>query len=754
MRKLALTAVSFSAAIFAANYILPRGSLTVIAGILAVTGIGLAFVRGKIWVKRTVIVCLGAAVGLGCFSLHCLMTTDRAKELANQKTELSARVLSYPIQYDDYCRVEVRLTGRGTPKLKAIVYDRSMAAADSKPGDRLDLTTKLSMADTRYGESYDYYNSKGIYLLASTDSVAVTERSKLCLRSVPVRISHRIAEAVDRIFSEDVAAFMKSLMLGDKSGLYDNAEMNVSMSRAGLMHVVAVSGMHISFLVGLIQLLFGKTSRSSIFCIIMVWLFVLVTGAGPAAVRAGFMQSMVLAAPILHRENDPITSLSSALGVILLFNPYAAASVSLQLSFAAMAGIMLLSGKINFALSKLPKDTVFSGLLKYSAAVLSSTIGVMAFTVPLAAVHFGCVAILSPVANILTLWAVSVCFCGGYVCCLLSLLPFVGTAAAWLISWTARYILFIAGAVSRIPFAAVYTQNSLTFWWIVLVYALAIIAAFSKEKTAFKLLLPTVLSGLTLFLVLTLTHNSYSSGSGVISVIDVGQGQCIAVFSGEHTVVIDCGGLGTLDNAGETAGEYLKSCGRKNVDLLLLTHLHSDHANGTELLMEMTDIDSIIIPDDPVDDDGLLEGIYKSAKKHGTAVSCLLEDTELEYGGIRLCLYAPGEKGNANERCIMAKVSLGDYDMLITADAPKAAEKELVKTHNINDVELYIVGHHGSRYSSGGEFISGIGADTAIISVGYNTYGHPSYETLERLAAYGYNVYRTDINGTVEIRLR
>ena len=64
-----------------------------------------------------------------------------------------------------------------------------------------------------------------------------------------------------------------------------------------------------------------------------------------------------------------------------------------------------------------------------------------------------------------------------------------------------------------------------------------------------------------------------------------------------------------------------------------------------------------------------------------------------------------------------------------------------------------IAGHHGSRYASGGEFLESIGADTAVISVGYNTYGHPTNETLERLEAYGYNIYRTDLNGSVEIRV-
>ena len=91
--------------------------------------------------------------------------------------------------------------------------------------------------------------------------------------------------------------------------------------------------------------------------------------------------------------------------------------------------------------------------------------------------------------------------------------------------------------------------------------------------------------------------------------------------------------------------------------------------------------------------------------------------------------------------------------MLVTGDINKVAERELLAAHDLNDLELLIVGHHGSRYASSGELLGALGADTAVVSVGYNTFGHPTHETLERLDAYGYTIYRTDQNGTVEIHI-
>ena len=753
VRKLATGCLAFSAAVFAANYILPVGLLPLLALPLAAFGAGLLVMRRK-WLRSIIISLIAFALGLSCFYIHYQRTTVPAKALDGQTLEVTGRLLEYPTAYDDYCRGRILLQTDGLPKLQAIVYDSSMTLVAGEPGQTVRFKARFSSADVRYGQQYDYYNSRDIYLILNTRSEVRFSESGFVLSALPAKIAKIISEKIECIFPSDTAVFMKSLMLGDRSELYDNEGLYLAMSRAGFMHVVAVSGMHIAFLVSLLQLLFGKTRKSSLVCISLVWLFVLVTGTGPSAVRAGIMQSLLLFAPIVDRENDSVTSLSFALGLLLLFNPYAAASVSLQLSFAAMAGIYCLADRIGDALlSVLPAGHIRQWL-RYPVNIMASSVSVMAFTVPLTAMHFGYVSILSPLTNILGLWAVSICFCGGYiVCALAAVFPQIGMLAAWLVSWPVRYIFLLVKLISSVSFSAIYTESSFVGWWIVLCYGLFIIAAVSRASVMFKILLPSVLSAIVLAASLGTTKANYASGRGVISVLDVGQGQCISVFSGDKTLLIDCGGLGTADSAGETAGAYLSSCGRNKVDALLLTHLHSDHANGVTMLMEMADVELILMPADPGDDDGLFEEILESAKTHNTEIRYISEDEILTFGGITAQLFAPSATGGINERCVMAQISIDDYDMLVTADAPKSAERELIASHEIRNVELLIAGHHGSRYASCGELLGSIGADTVVISVGYNTYGHPTYEILERLEAYGYNIYRTDLNGTVEFRI-
>lgn len=751
MRKLAAGALSFSAAIFAANYILPLAICLPLSAVCLAIGLSLFLFRRK-WLLGFEIGLISAAFALLVFSVHASATHLAAKAMDGTETEIEAVVLDYPRVYEDYCSVYIRLTGENTPKLKAILYDNHMAIAQALPGQSINLTARLRPADSRYGEDYDHYYSKGIYLIANSRTEARLSGEGGGLSRLPVRLHRYIVNTVYSIFPEDTAHFMCSLMLGEKSGLYEDVPLYTDLSRAGFMHIAAVSGMHVAFVVGFLRLVLGNNRFSALLCMVLLWFFVLVTGGTPSAIRAGFMQSALLVAPLVRRENDPLTSLSTVLALVLLFNPYAAASVSLQLSFAAMAGIMCFTEGIGHSIASLIGETA-ADRLRTPVGVAAMSLSVMVFTVPLMALHFGYVSILSPLSNVLALWAVPIVFCGGFISVAAgALLPALGTAAAWLISWPARYIFLVSRIVSHIGFAVVYLDNIFMWGWLVLSFAALAAMLFVKLPGGLRLAYPILMSAVLFAEALSLSGNYYRSGRGTVAVLDVGQGQSIACIEGNAAVLIDCGGKNTLENAGETAAAYLISRNVRELDALVLTHLHSDHANGVRQLMELVDVKHIYMPKDPPDEEGLLGPILESAEKHGTEISYVWGDWLQRFGGIELQLYRPSTRGDANERGLMCRISLDDWDMLITADAPIAAENELLERVDLSDTELYIAGHHGSRYSSGQPLLEALGAETAVISVGYNNYGHPTYETLERLSAYGLDIYRTDLNKTIEIR--
>ena len=750
MRVLAITALAFSAAVFLSGYVLPLSRLPAAALLLAVLAGALLLPRRR-WLRGFALLALGLALGFGCYGLHAQSTSVPAARLDGQIRRIRAQITDYPQNTERYTRVSIRLDTEGLPKLNALLYDNDGVLAGAEPGQEIELEASLRAADRRYGERYTGYNARDIYLIAnSRGEITVTGNGGLP-RFWPRRLNHGILTLVGELFPSDTAAFIQALLLGDKTALYRDETLYQALSRAGLMHVVAVSGMHIAFLVGLLRSMFGKRRACSVACLALVWLFVLVTGASPSAVRAAIMQSFLLTAPLLRRENDPLTSLSAALGLILLGNPHASASVSLQLSFASIAGILCFGERLEEAVyARLPG---LRGSLPGRTAVGSvvNSLSVMPFTVPLMALHFGSLPLLAPLANLLALWAVTLCFCGACLLCAVGALWMAaGRLLAWLLSWLVRYVFLVARGVSAIPFAAVYLETRAAWLWLLLCYGLFLGFRFVKKGNLVRVGIPALLSALSLAALLVGVRLSYAGDTGTIAALDVGQGQCLAVMAGDSTLLIDCGGLGTAENAGETAGRYLLSRGRRQVDVLLLTHLDSDHCNGVEALLALCPVRTLLLP--AGEEHGETRAaLSAAASRSGTELRCLKEDCLLTLGGVTAQLYAPED--TANERSLAAVVSLGDYDVLVTGDMSRTKERTLLAQHPLEGIELYIVGHHGSRYASSEELLRSIGADTAVISCGYNTYGHPEAETLERLAACGYTVYRTDENGTIEIRI-
>ncbi len=749
MRKLAAAALAFSAAVFLANYILPEGWLIPGAVLFAVCGAALVLLRRK-WLRPAAIVLLFFAAGLLEYSLYCSATLKKAEALAGETREISGVLIDYPEEYESYNRLRIRITSVDLPHFKAIVYDNEKTLANAEPGLAVRFTAKISTADTLYGKAYDNYNINGYFLKLSVRGAVEAGEQRYTLGSVPVRIRQALCSRIDEAFPQNVRPFLKALMLGEKQDFYADDALYVSMSRAGLMHIVAVSGLHIAFLVSILVFLFGNGRRGALFSIAVVWLFVLVTGSSKSAVRAAIMQTILLLAPVLRRENDPITTLSAALALILAACPLSAKSISLQLSFAAMAGIICFYERIYRVLTLgIPQKALWKPFA-YILATLASSFSVMLTTFPLTALHFSYVPLLSILSNIACLWAVSYCFGLAWFACALASVPGLGKLLVWLCSLLARYILLCARLVAAIPYSVLYMKTAGAVVWMLLCFGLIVLWFLLRRKRVLRWILPTGIALLSLFLLFRHTERYYTEND-TFSVLNVGQGQCITAFAGDVTAVIDCGNTGTIENAGALAGEYLYSCGRKSVEILMLTHLHEDHADGAVRLMEMIPVNTLIMPADAERDNGLYDRILNCAERHGTRIVLLEKAADFLCEGLTLHVYKYSGSGSENERCLMARLSIGETDLLVTGDVSKTLERKLAADEDLSETDILVVGHHGSRYAASEELLTEVGGRLAVISTGYNNYGHPAEETLERLQKYGYNVLRTDENGTVEI---
>ena len=760
MRRAAWFCGAVSFAVFVSFYLLPEGVLLPAAGVCALlSALATALLRGKNRV-RAHLALLGAAIGLCAFFVQEHFIAAPSDALAGEKRTVSARVTDYPDIYDTSEYITVRITGSELPNVQCRVasYDTAYFAALT-PGDELRIPVKLLSARERNGQSVDTYAARGIFLRATaTGALERTGRWNFSFLYAPKTLCRAVGNLCKTAFPPDVQPFLTALLTGDKTDLYADGAHYYALSDAGLAHVVAVSGMHIAFLMGFLFLVAGRSPRSAALCLPVLLLFAAMTGFTPSVTRAAVMQAFLLSAPLFRRENDGITSLCTALALLLLWNPSACASVGLQLSFSSVAGIWLISGRMYRALCRRIDELPVSRrvprrLLFLAAGSVSSSVGAMALSAPLTAVHFGSVSVVSPVSNILCLWIVSVIYIGGYLAVALgAVLPGAAALAGRVLAWGVRYIYAVSGALASLPCANVYVQNPVFAAWLALVYALFLAAWLRSRKTGrFRALAPAGISLLALFAAALFVRAGWREELR-LTALNVGQGECIVATAGDRAAVIDCGGSYVTHDAGRSAVQFLGGECRKRIDALILTHLHADHGNGAAQLLQRVRVDTLYLPRE-TKDGNLLGEILAAAEQRGTRIVYVTENMELSLGTVTLTVWAPllPVSEDENENGLVIEAAQGDFEAFILGDAPAKAERALIASAPMPDAEVLFVAHHGSNTSTCKELLEAITPETAVISVGYNTYGHPTQRVLDRLADYNIAVLRTDTDGTVTV---
>ena len=463
MRVLATAAGSFSLAVFAANCIpLLEGALLPLScALAALCAVALLCLRGRARV-RGALICGGLALGLLWTAAYGAVFYAPARALDDRTIRLSGTVMEYPQETDYGWSVLVRADGEPGAPVPTLVYADEQGA-DLRPGDRVETVAHCTLAERTFGgEEITYYTAKGIFLRAEAyGELRVTRPERLPLRYLPAELAHQLKQGVDAAFPEDAAPLIRALTTGNRDNLTDHY--TSSLQRTGLSHTVAVSGMHLSFLAALVSGLLGRGKRrSALVTCGVVLVFTLISGCTPSVVRAAVMLILLQLAALLGRERDPLTALALALMLLLAWNPFSAAHIGLQLSFASVAGILLFSDRLQERMlrgwKRPPKDSIplrlLGALVRFGAAALSATLGAMVFTTPLTALYFGSLSLISPLANLMTLWAVSAAFSGGLIAGAAgAVLPELGRVLALPVLPFVRYLDWVVPRLARAPFA-------------------------------------------------------------------------------------------------------------------------------------------------------------------------------------------------------------------------------------------------------------------------------------------------------------
>lgn len=749
MRRLMWFSIGFAAACLAGavlyeQWIVLGAIITlVIAGILAAVNKK----YGNCLLPLLILLGLGIGLCWFCAYDYLFVTIPRAADGKQLNVCIVATEYSYETDYGSAVEGTVVFNEK-TYSVKAYLHTKEQVS----PGDTVSGRFRFRLTTSGGMENPTSHRTEGIFLLAyPIGSSQIQHTDDISWHHYPAVWRHQLLTRIKELLPGDTGAFACALLLGDRSGI--TYEMDTSFKVSGISHVIAVSGLHVAILFGLIHTLLAR--RRALSCLIGIpalFLFAAIVGFTPSITRACIMQSLMLLAMLIDREYDGPTALAFAVLTMLALNPLTILSVSFQLSVSCMMGIFLFSEKIRQYLLQIAKRYIYkeqklmNRLWQGIAASVSVSLGATVMTTPLVAYYFGCISAFSVLTNLLTLWVISFIFYGLIACLAASVVSVAfGKFLALLVYGPILFVLKTAELVSKLPMSAMYTSNPYAVVWLLGIYAMLAIFLMQKKKQP-KLLVVSMI--FTFLLAQTFSWFEPLNDDFRVTMLDVGQGQSILLQSEGKTFLVDCGGDDSED-AADTTAETLLSQGICRLDGIIVTHFDKDHVGGVVHLLSRIQTDRLILPD--VEDEDQIGETLASATD--ATVEYVREDMLYTFGKAEMTVFAPISSDSDNESCICILFQRENCGILITGDRGVSGELALLQTHTLPEVDVLVAGHHGSAGSTSEALLEATSPKIAMISVGEdNRYGHPATAVLERLTDAGCRIYRTDIHGTILFR--
>ena len=572
-------------------------------------------------------------------------------------------------------------------------------------------------------------------------------------------IREKTAEQILAYLGEEKGGVLCSMMLGDRA--YMDEEVRENYQKSGIGHLLAISGLHVSFVgMGIYEILrhasFTRTFAAGGSCAVLI-LYAVLTGGSISAVRAAVMFLIRMGAEVTGREYDGLTAAGTAVLLMLSFNPLQLFDAGFLLSFGAVLGVYLIlpfwqtegeaKWKRTIKMSLSVQLAVLPIMLYYYYEISPYSIFWNLLAVPLAGIVLAC-----GFAGILTGTVVS----GGL--------------------WPARISYGISGLIlgiyeegSRImleiPGARWVAGRPGTVQILAYYMVLAVMLAcfrFGKKKAAYTGILAAVL-------LMGFPHGR--AGELEIYMMNVGQGDAFFLRGPKGGTYLIDGGSSTVSDVGKYRIEpFLKSEGVGKLDYVWVSHGDIDHLGGIEEMLKRQKygirIERIVLPGERFWDEKLYE-FAQTATEYGAKVYTVEAGQILREGEMELFCIWPGDEKEkeempepGNEASMVLALRYRRFDMLFTGDLENDAEDtvsarigELQEQKKLSDrFEVLKVGHHGSRNATSERLLEITRPDAAWVSAGEkNRYGHPHEEVLERLANWGVSLYNTKDGHAVKL---
>lgn len=636
----------------------------------------------------------------------------------------------------------------------------------------------------------EYLKSIKIHGTIKADSIEIlAKNSNNPIFTFANNINLKIKENINKLIPEKYSAIFTGLILGDTSKVEE--EINDDFKIANISHVLAISGMHITYIVIGIELLLKRgigKRKTRIITIIILVMYMFITGFMPSVVRSSIMGIIMLISKLIHRKNDIWTSISLSLLILLIYNPFLILNVGLQLSYLGTIGIVCFNKNIYNFLRKLKirnrkikyrinrKFILFIDKIK---EILSVTLSAQIVILPILLFNFNILGIYFFISNILVSVIIGPIIIVGFVCILISFISIEIAKILSIFMSVGIQILISISEISHLPFSKIYIPTP-KVWQIVIYYICVIVI--NKIYMSFNLKEPDftsirirnlvallkfkfrqnrkkVLKFLIVFVLLVFILNIIPKKLK-IHFVDVGQGDCTFITTPQNkTILIDGGGSMSeeYDVGKSTLLPYILDRGYTKLDYVFISHFDQDHVGGILTILEELRVGQVYISKQEQDSENYQKFLkIVEDKKIKVKVlkqgDCLKIEKNL-YFDILWPIEEQIQENVLNNNAMVMKLRYGKFSMLFTGDIEAIAEEKILdfykeKGESILKSDVLKVAHHGSKTSTTQSFFEKVNPKICLIGVGKNNmFGHPTAEVLERIN--GTKIYRTDENGEI-----
>ena len=720
----------------------------------------LAFVLFKATRQAVAAICLAFAL-LGFASVQNALAEAPAVSaaLAGQETEqttrLSGRVVSVSVSRRGYASGLLRADMNGTELLVLVRFPLNVIPAEGQTVAVTGNLTRLSPA--RNPGAFDellYWRARHAEAKLYADE-AVLGEVEVSVASVLYSFRVRMTDAFYAMLPEREAGVLNAMITGDRAGIDD--EIDTLYRDAGIYHIIAVSGTHMTILAMAVQAVLGRLGisrrRSCGVAFTAVALYCVFTGASAPAVRAVLMYGVIAFAPLVRRDADTASAACFAAVVLLLYSPLYLWDVGFLYSFTAVFALCLGTPAVERGMNRLlrrkhtPLWLVRLFRRDWLRLAVAATVAVFLLTWPLTAWYFYSVSFISVLANLVILPTVTLLTVSGFLAGLVGMLSVtIGSFFAGAAYVILRFYENLCRAAASVPFGNVLTGRPPL--WLLALYAGAAVllgfAMYAPNAAVFTRRRRIGLAALGLWVISGIAF-TLAPKPLVVAMLDVGQGDAIVLSRGSRAVVWDGGG-NPLREIGDNTGvwtviPYLRYLGAGKADAVL-THADGDHAIGVLEAIHRGIVRRVYLPDGLLPDEYLAAYLLESAALNHTEVAYVRAGDKVAIlPEVTAHILYPDANGGAagNDGSVVARVDYGAVRFLLTGDAEMTAEAVLLtRDAAALHADVLKLAHHGSGTSSVEAFLRAVSPSIAAASAGRNNrYGHPSPAVLERLDALG-----------------